>query len=73
MATAHFADHCLGPMIYGEKALVAAGGSAADERAWQLAALPDEMRDLILSAMERRRSGKPTSAERVGHPANGPG
>lgn len=56
VATAHFADHCLGPVIYGAKAVGAAGGSADDERAWQLARLPDEVRALVVSALERRRT-----------------
>src|SRR3954465_4838308 len=35
-ATAHMAEHSLGPMIYGANAVAAAGGSAKVERAWQL-------------------------------------
>ena len=57
VATAHFADHCLGPVIYGAKALEAAGGSAEEELAWQLARLPDEVRALVISALEQRRPG----------------
>ena len=60
VATAHFADHCLGPVIYGAKAVEAAGGSADDERAWQLARLPDEVRALVISALEQRRTTKLT-------------
>jgi hypothetical protein len=55
VATAHFADHCMGPVIYGAKARKAAGGSADDERAWQLARLPGEVRALVVSALEHRR------------------
>lgn len=54
VATAHAADHCLGPVIYGAKAVEAAGGSAEDERAWQLAMLPAEVRALVFSALKRR-------------------
>lgn len=57
VATAHFADHCLGPVIYGAKAMIAAGRSADDERAWQLARLPEEVRALVISALEQRRTG----------------
>lgn len=56
VATAHFADHCLGPVIYGAKAVMAAGGSADDEWDWQLARLPIDVRELVISAMERRRT-----------------
>ena len=61
VATAHFADHShqlrlLGPAIYGAKAVEAAGGSADDERAWQLDRLPEEVRELVTSALEQRRT-----------------
>lgn len=56
VATAHFADHCLGPVIYGAKAVKAAGRSADDEWAWQLARLPKQMRALVVSALEQRRA-----------------
>jgi len=56
VATAHCADHCLGPVIYGARAVEAAGGSANDEHAWQLARLPYEVRALVISALERRRT-----------------
>jgi hypothetical protein len=60
VATAHFADHSLGPVIYGAKAVEAAGGSANDEHAWQLTRLPDEVRALVISALERRRTKRCT-------------
>ncbi len=53
VATAHFADHCLGPVIYGAKAVEAGGGSADEERDWQFARLPIDVRELVISAMER--------------------
>jgi hypothetical protein len=56
VATVHFADHCLGPVIYGAKAVEAAGGSVDDERAWQLARLPDKLRTLVISALAQRRT-----------------
>jgi hypothetical protein len=55
VATAHMADHSLGPVIYGLKAVEAAGGSTDAERAWQLQRLPDEVRELVVSALQRRR------------------
>jgi hypothetical protein len=65
VATAHFADHCLGPVIYGAKAAEAAGMPADEEWAWQLARLPHEVRELVLSALEQRRSQR-----RLGLPDN---
>lgn len=56
VATAHMADHSLGPVLYGLKAVMAAGGSTDDERAWQLEHLPDEVQELVVSALQRRRS-----------------
>ena len=54
VATAHMAEHCLGPLIYGAKAVEAAGRSGEAERAWQLEQLPSDLRKLIESALERR-------------------
>lgn len=62
VATAHAADHCLGVVIYGAKAVVAAGGSADEEWAWQFDRLPRRMRTLVASALARRRA----SAAEVG-------
>lgn len=55
VATAHAADHSLGPALYGCKAVALTGKSPEDERAWQLAVLPSEVCDLVASALERRR------------------
>jgi hypothetical protein len=54
VATAHMAGHSLGPMIYGVKAVRAAGGDMDDERAWQIAQLPVELRELVVTALELR-------------------
>jgi hypothetical protein len=48
------ADHCLGPVLYGIKAIEATGASADAERAWQVQQLPDELCELVLSAIEKR-------------------
>jgi hypothetical protein len=53
-ATAHAADHCLGAALYALKAIAATGASADVERAWQVGQLPDEVRELVVSAIERR-------------------
>jgi hypothetical protein len=57
VATAHMADHALGPAWYGVRAVRASAGVAAaeHERAWQLEQLSPSIRELVLSALE---SGK---------------
>jgi hypothetical protein len=50
----------LGPVIYGAKAVEVAGGSADDERDWQLSRLPEQVRALVLSALEQRRTKRCT-------------
>lgn len=54
VATAHFADHCLGLPVYGLKAVQAAGGDVEAERDWQIEQLPAEVRELVVSAIQRR-------------------
>jgi len=54
VATAHMADHSLGPAWYALKAVKSAGGSAEEERRWQDAQLPPEIRELVLSARKLR-------------------
>jgi hypothetical protein len=54
VATAHMADHCLGASAYALKAVEATGASADVERAWQVEQLPDEVRELIVSALGNR-------------------
>lgn len=60
-ATAHAADHSLGPAIYGVKAVAAHHGSGEAERAWQLAQLPGSVFDLVVSALDVRFGAVPTS------------
>jgi hypothetical protein len=54
VATAHMADHSLGPSYYALKAVEAAGKSVKAERNWQDEQLPSEIKDLVLSARQRR-------------------
>ncbi len=51
VATAHMAEHALGAALYAVKAIEAANMSAETERAWQHDRLPDELRDLVTSAL----------------------
>jgi hypothetical protein len=55
VATAHMADHSLGPAWYALKAVKAAGGSADAERKWQDGRLPPEIKELVISARKSRR------------------
>jgi uncharacterized protein GlcG (DUF336 family) len=54
VATAHMADHSLGAALYALKAAKSAGRSAEAERRWQDDRLPSTIRDLVLTARERR-------------------
>jgi hypothetical protein len=58
VATAHMADHSLGPVVYGLKAVKAAGGSVEVERQWQIDHLPADVKELVLSALEMPRFRK---------------
>lgn len=52
VATAHAADHSLGAAWYALKAVKAVGQSIEDEREWQNAQLPPEIRELVLTARQ---------------------
>jgi hypothetical protein len=49
VATAHMADHALGPAWYALKAVKYAGNSIDAERKWQNEQLPSEIKKLVLS------------------------
>jgi Imm-5 like putative immunity protein len=51
VATAHMADHSLGPVIYAMKALEAKGVPAEVERMWQIEQLPADLQELVVSAL----------------------
>jgi hypothetical protein len=55
VATAHFAEHSLGAALYALKAVAAAGGDVARERAWQIEQLRPEIRELVRSAFQSER------------------
>jgi hypothetical protein len=54
VATAHMADHSLGPAWYALRAVKSAGGSVEAERKWQDEQLPAEIKELVLSARKSR-------------------
>jgi len=56
-ATAHMADHELGPAYYALRAVAAAVPDpevTEQERRWQIDQLPDDIRNLVLDDMRRR-------------------
>lgn len=58
VATAHMADHSLGPAYYALKAVKNAGKSVDAERKWQNEQLPPEINELILTAREAKKFQK---------------
>lgn len=58
VATAHMADHSLGTVWYALKAVKQAGGSIDAERQWQNERLPNEIKDLVLSARSDKKFNK---------------
>jgi len=55
VATAHMADHSLGAAYYALKAVKNAGKSVDTERKWQDEQLPPEIKELVLTAREKRK------------------
>jgi hypothetical protein len=55
-ATAHMADHALEAAMYALKAVKLAGRRVEEERKWQNSQLPEEIRDIILSARQEKES-----------------
>jgi hypothetical protein len=51
VATAHMADHSLGPVKYGLDAVKISGGSVEKEVEWQIANIPDELKGLVLEGL----------------------
>jgi len=64
VATAHAADHCMGPVIYGTKAREAAGRDAEAERVWQLKQLPVKLRQLVAYGL-MRKTRRPVRASKT--------
>jgi len=65
VATAHMAEHSLGVVIYGMKAIEAKGKSVKAERRWQLKRLPNGIQALVVSALERKLAPWPKWQIRV--------
>lgn len=54
VATAHMADHSLGPALYALKAVKSAGKSVDAERKWQNEQLPSEIKELVLTTEKHK-------------------
>ncbi len=54
VATAHMADHAMGAAWYALKAIKNEKKSVEMERQWQREQLPDEIKELVVSAWEKR-------------------
>ena len=54
VATAHMADHSLGAALYALKAVKSVGGSIESEKNWQVEQLPQDIKELVLTAMVKK-------------------
>ena len=54
VATAHMADHSMGPVYYGIKAIKINGGSVDFEIKWQIEHLPNDIRELVLNGLKNK-------------------
>lgn len=61
VATGHMADHCIGAALYAQKAVLLAGNSPSEEKAWQIgklySELPDDIIQLVLHTMQEKGKG----------------
>ena len=54
VATAHFAEHSFGAVIYALKAVLAVDRPIQEETAWQISRIPEPVRDLVISGLKQR-------------------
>jgi hypothetical protein len=55
VATAHMADHSMGAVYYGLKAIKITGGSIESEINWQIKHIPNEIKELVLERLKDRK------------------
>jgi hypothetical protein len=55
VATAHMADHSMGVVYYGSKAVKIAGGSIESEISWQMEQLPDTIKELVIEGLKNKK------------------
>jgi hypothetical protein len=54
VATAHMADHSMGPVYYGLKAIKINGGTIESEINWQIKHLPKDIKELVLEGLRNK-------------------
>ena len=54
VATAHMADHSMGPVYYGLKAIKIIGGSSDSELKWQIEQIPEEIKELVINGLKNK-------------------
>jgi hypothetical protein len=55
VASAHMADHSLGTVYYGLKAVKITGGSVESEINWQINHIPDDIKELVLEGLKNKK------------------
>jgi hypothetical protein len=55
VATAHMADHSMGPIYYGLKAIKINGGSIEKEIEWYMKNIPNEFKEQILEGLLNKK------------------
>ena len=54
VATAHMADHSMGSVYYGIKAIKLNGGSIDSEIKWQIERLPNDISELVINGLKNK-------------------
>ena len=54
LATAHMADHSMGPVFYGLKAIKITGGSIESEINWQKKNISNDIKELVLEGLKNK-------------------
>jgi len=63
VATAHMADHSMGPVYYGLKAIKFVKGSIDSELKWQIDQIPEEIKELVINGLKNKGIIKEDSVE----------
>ena len=54
VATAHMADHSMGTIYYGLKAIKINGGSIDSELNWEIEQIPSEIKELVINGLKNK-------------------
>ena len=63
VATAHMAEHSMGSVYYGLKAIKITGGSINSELKWQIEQIPEELKELVINRLKNKGIIKEESVE----------